>query len=351
MAYQEFDDEQARQVINAEQAFEAYRSARDELRHRFPGSMSWKTVDEKSYLYRAQRGEAWKSLGPRSPDTELAYEQFRNGRDRLRARLSTLSKRIDRMAGVNRAYALGRIPRLAARILRALADAGLTDPVIVTVGTNALYAYERMAGLRIAEGTLETNDIDLLYDARSSLKLLAPEAAAGGVAGILRKVDPSFEITRRGSFRAANSDGYLVDLITPMPKDVLRSSKPRRIGSDADDLVASEIEGLVWLVNSPKVAATVFDTRGYPARIVVPDPRAFALHKAWLAKRDARDPLKRQRDRAQAETVARLIARRLPHLAFDDPALNALPAALREQASSLVAAGEDHGMSVDTPDW
>lgn len=350
MTHRELDGEQARQLINAEQVFDAYRSAQMTLRDRFAGSMAWKKVDERVYLYRARDG-VWKSLGPRSPETEALRRHFIEGRIGARFRKTGLAQRLNKMAPVNRAHRLGRVPVIAARILRALAEARLTQPVIATVGTNALYAYERMAGVRIAESELETDDLDLLYDARASLKLITPEVAVSGVAGLLRKVDHSFEIIGRAGFRAANRDGYIVDLITPVPKDPIRPSRLRRIGSSPDDLTAVEIAGLSWLVNSPKETVTVIDMRGYPAAITVPDPRAFALHKAWLAERADRHPQKRRRDRAQAELVASLLSRHLPHLRFDDPILGALPAALRNEASSLVSAtAVNHGAGLE-PDW
>lgn len=210
-----------------------------------------------------------------------------------------------------------------------------------------------MAGLQIDASILETADFDLVYDARASLKLVVPDAAASGIVGVLRKVDASFEMLERRSYRAANRDGYIVDLITPAPRDPLRGGNDLRIGREPDDLVAVEITGLAWLVNSPKVRVTILDLRGYPAEMTIVDPRAFALHKAWLAQRPDRNVEKRRRDRAQAEVVAELIARYLPHLTFDDPALAALPAALRRQAETLLPAKADGGDADDRlePDW
>ena len=351
MPYKELDDDQVRQLINAEQVFDAYRAAQATLRDRFAGSMAWKTVDGREYLYRARAG-IWKSLGPRSPETEAIHERFRAGRLRARYRKASLAQRLNRAAAVNRAQRLGRMPVIAARILRALADARLAHPVVATVGTNALYVYERMAGVQIAESDLETADLDLLYDARASLKLVAPEVAVSGVVGLLRRVDRSFEIVGKGGFRAANRDGYIVDLITPQSKDPIRASDPHRIGSDIEDLAAVEIPGLAWLVNSPKETVTVLDLRGYPAEVTVPDPRAYALHKAWLADRPDRDTPKRRRDRRQAELVAALVSRYLPHLGFDDPVLGALPAALRAQAPSLTPTDMDEEPRLSSePDW
>jgi ribosomal protein S12 methylthiotransferase accessory factor YcaO len=39
----------------------------------------------------------------------------------------------------------------------------------------------------------------------------------------------------------------------------------------------------------------------------VPDPRAFALHKAWLSSLPTREALKKPRDLNQAQAVASLV--------------------------------------------
>ena len=342
--------EQTRQAIDVDQIFAAYREARDELDRRYAGSMSWKTVRGREYLYRKRR-DAWKSLGPRTAETEEAFARFHANRERLRDRVEGLAARIDAMAPVNRALRLGRLPVIAARILRSLARAHLSDTAITVVGTNALFVYERLAGVQIEGSYLATADVDLLFDARSSLKLLAPDVAASGVMGLLRKLDHSFDVMGRGGFRAVNRDGYIVDLIMAAGKDQMKAPARSRIGSDQGDLQAVEIEGLSWLVNSPKVTGTVIDARGYPLEMRVPDPRAFALHKAWLADRPDRDPARARRDLAQAELVAELLRSRLPHLPFDDAALAALPQDLRERASSLSRVSTETPATKLEPDW
>ncbi|WP_269153980.1 nucleotidyltransferase domain-containing protein [Methylobacterium currus] len=223
------------------------------------------------------------------------------------------------------------------------------------VCTHALFAYERLAGIRIASGHLATGDIDLLFDARARLSLVAesqPGVDLGreGLIGLLRSVDTSFEPTGTGTFRAVNRDGFMVDLIQPLPKNRMARTPRSRIGTSPEDLSAVEIEGLTWLVNCPKVSAVTIDTRGYPVGLVVPDPRAFALHKAWLAARDDRDPLKRGRDAGQARLVAGLVVARLPHLSFDDPALAAIPRALRDRAVQILPASNEAEDSIE-PDW
>ena len=72
--------DQIRQTIDTEQVFSAYIATTDTLDARFKGSMSWKTVGGREYLYR-KSGDIWKSLGARSADTELTYRRFNEGRE------------------------------------------------------------------------------------------------------------------------------------------------------------------------------------------------------------------------------------------------------------------------------
>ncbi len=325
---------QTRQLIDCEQVYAVYRAADREYRQRFTGAMSWKKVRGREYLYRKKDG-AWVSLGPRSPETEQSYDRFHSGRAALKARRQSLGAAINEMAPVNRAMRLGRVPWTSARILRRLDRRGLLGRRLRVAGTHALYAYERMGGVQFASEALATIDIDLLFDARSAVSLWSPEAP-GALVDVLRSVDRSFAPTEAGSFRAVNDVGFMVDLITPLPGHPAVRAKSQAARA-AGDLNPVEIEGLTWLESSPSVEQIVIDERGCPLTIVAPDPRAFALHKAWLSRRDDRDPVKRRRDRLQARAVAAMLVSHLPHLRFDDPALKAVPAALRELGAELVA--------------
>jgi hypothetical protein len=178
-------------------------------------------------------------------------------------------------------------------------------------------------------------DIDLLYDARATLKLLTSDIRDAGLIGIIQRIDDSFMPLGEGSFRAANDKGFMVDLITPATKNPSMREFRDRIGDDKADLTAAEIEGLTWLESSPSLETIVIDEKGFPLRMVVPDPRYFAAHKAWLAQREDRPAEKRRRDAQQARAVASMIKSALPYLRFDDPALNALPADVRKLGLAL----------------
>jgi hypothetical protein len=242
---------------------------------------------------------------------------------------------------------LGRVPSIAGRILRACDEKGLLGEQLVVVGTNALFAYEVQAGVQLESGLIASGDIDLLYDARRHLSLAVKGLATEGLIGLLRKVDGSFAPARPRGFRASNRDGYLVDLIRPEAKDVFRDKLPAALSELSDDLEGAAIFGLGWLVNSPKLETIAVDERGYPLRLVVIDPRAFALHKAWVSARADREPLKAVRDLEQARAAA-IIATRYLKKSFDGADLTAIPKVLLATAPKLL---EEDAPTATKPNW
>jgi hypothetical protein len=325
--------EQRRQLVDTQQAYEAWRVAKGESDRRFAGSMRWAERDCKEYLLR-KIGKSETSLGLRSKNTEAAYDAFLRGRTENSDRLAGLSERIDKLAPVNVAFGLGRMPTIAARILRACDEQSLLGKQLIIVGTNAMFAYEVQAGVQIESGLIATGDIDLLYDARRHISLAVTGLATEGLIGLLKKVDGSFAPARPRGFRAANRDGYLVDLIRPEAKDVFRDIRSTALSDLPDDLEGAAIFGLEWLINSPRLEAVAIDERGFPVRLVALDPRAFALHKAWVSRREDREPVKAVRDLEQAK-VAASIATRYLKKSFNSPELSALPTALRDMAPML----------------
>jgi hypothetical protein len=281
----ELSNEQARQVVDVRQVFTAWREARQEFMHGYEGSykgkMKWRPRGEKEYLYRV-RGGTETSLGVRSPETEQLKANYVAARNRLRARLSRLDKRLHEMARVNRALRLNRVPRPAAAMLRKLDDEGLIGRQLIVVGTNALFAYEARIGMQPGSDLLATREVDVLYDARRTLRFLSEEVKRDGIMGLLKSVDPSFHRSKE-PYRVANDDGYLVDLNCPEDKDLI-VGKGSRIGKDAGDLLASPIRGLHWLINAPRFEETVIGEDGLPLLMVTVDPRAYALHKLWIAQ-------------------------------------------------------------------
>jgi hypothetical protein len=308
--------------------------------------MRWGERNAKQYLLR-KTGKTETSLGVRNSDTEAAYAAFLRGRAENSDHLTGLSRRIEELAPVNVAMGLGRVPSIAARILRAAEEQNLLGKQLIVAGTNAMFAYEVQAGVQIESGLVATGDLDLLYDARRRISLAVTGLSTQGLIGLLKKVDGSFAPARPRAFRAANRDGYLVDLIRPQAKDVFRDELSTGLSDLPEDLEGAAIFGLGWLVNSPRLEAVAVDERGYPVRLVTLDPRAFALHKAWLSRRAEREPVKAVRDLEQAKAAASIATRYLKK-SFDSAELSALPNALREIAPMLI---DTSASQAARPDW
>jgi hypothetical protein len=347
----ELSGSERRQLIDCEQVFQAWRSAQRENIARYTGSMSWKQVGAQRYLYR-KKSDAWKCIGPENAETLLAFNSFQQGRVDMRARLASLDAEIVKQAKIVRAMDLGRVPLTTAKILRRLDRAGVLGHGINVAGTNALYAYERMAGVHFDAELATTLDIDLLFDARGSLDLVSSGLADTGLIGLLGKVDKTFQLSGPGSFRAVNDKGFMVDLIMPSARNPATRKPRQSIGDGADDLTAVEIAGLKWLENGPTVEVIVVDERGAPLIMVVPDPRVFVCHKLWVAARNDREPIKRRRDWSQAAAVCAILVSHLSLPGFDDPALSAVPQPLRDDAARLEATiRRNAATAVPSDDW
>lgn len=96
-----------------------------------------------------------------------------------------------------------------------------------------------------------------------------------------------------------------------------------------------EIESLKWLASAPAYTATVFDTQGYPLHLETVDPRAFALHKWFIAQQPERQAIKKERDRQQAIAVSQLVRNYLPGLAYAKALQRIFPGRINEMQQDL----------------
>jgi hypothetical protein len=324
MNFAELDNEQRRQLIDVQQAFATYRPAALELERL--GSLIWQTSRGKRYLTE-QHQNVRKSLGRETSELRARKEAHDAKRKKLAATTRGLKKRLDRMASMNRALKLGRIPNIAGRILRELDRENLLSTHIIVAGTNALFAYEAATGTLLDSQYLATTDADLLWDSNQSLLLAATGVPREGLLGVLRRADKSFRADY--GLNPTNDDGYIVDLLCAENENF----QTMRVNADIE---ATQMAGIQWLLTPPHLDTTIIAEDGYPVRVVVPDPRTFALHKLWVSRREDRSPLKRPRDVAHAQVVAELVDQylQLPWTAKSMPWLaKELKTLLREMKS------------------
>ncbi|NTJ44237.1 hypothetical protein G6L28_16680 [Agrobacterium larrymoorei] len=321
-----------RTFVDVRQRYEALLQLQQHHWHSFRGTMRYGERSGKQYLLR-RIDKSDRSLGVRTEQTDKLLEKFQTEKAVIDSRIAGLKAEIEARAPLMVARGVGRLPSVPARIIRRLDAARWLGEGVVVVGTNALFAYEALAGVRIASDALATEDVDLLRDARRKISLTANGVSERGLVGLLQDVDSSFAAVRQGSFRAINRSGFMVDLIEPLSKSPFQQAISG-VSNHEDDLVSVAIEGMSWLVSAPKTEAILLDETGLPLRMVTIDPRVYALHKLWLSEKEDRDPIKRHRDEQQSSIVAQIAQNHLG-LSFDADDLSALPASLRELKNRL----------------
>jgi len=340
MPFNPLTDNQRRVFIDSVQLYEAYMDILHKNRT-YSGGMHWKKSKVRQYLFRTQdRFGYGKSLGARSLETEKILKDFRDAKNKLKKRQTNYKERLKEQARFCKAAMIQRVPRIVTNILRQLDNQKLLGRHIIVVGTNAMYAYEAFAGVFFDSPMMATRDVDLLWDIRPKLTIAAEIGLEpGGLLALLKKSDRSFELFGPESFRAVNKDGYMVDLIKAEPKKIMVTEQ-LRMGQEGD-LEAAEIRNLHWLLSSPKVSQVVIGDDGFPAMMVVPDPRSFSIHKFWLSRQPEREPVKKQRDSSQSLAVAQLVVKHLPQYAFIKSELKMFPKEVFEKSQAQLAKIKD----------
>ncbi len=310
-------DRQRKQFIDADQCWLSLRAA--EIQSvKFQGSMYWRRVKGHDYLIKEYSKLRQQSLGVRSSETEKIITEFKKGKAEADERLRALKQAMEMHRLVNKAYRVGRVPEVVINILEAIRKAGLQDHFLV-IGTNALYAYETHAGVRFDGDITATTDVDFLWDSRKKIVLAADdETEKNGFMGLLLKADSSFRLLDDNPSRAANNQGYLVDLVKRRTLSLFDEKEPQQIFPNENDFWAAKIYDMNWMLSSPKFRETIVGENGKMAEMVTVDPRAFVLQKAWTSQKSDRDPIKKPRDISQAKAVFQLIQEHLPHLSFEN---------------------------------
>lgn len=309
---QEIDGNAQRQYIDARSVFTALEEAKKNAAE-VRGGMLWKTQNGTDYLIRTTTRRGQKSLGPRSKQNETIYREFTARKQRVEKRVSDLRGELERHRKLNKVFHVGRAPEILVAILNKLAASGLADYFTV-IGTHSLYAYEAAAGIRFeVEAALETKDIDLLWDTRKRLSFIAQmEGLNISFLGLLREVDPTFELRSDQLYTAVNNHGLEVDVIRREAKD--GDPHPLRLTDHENEFYAVQAKRAGILLDGEKFSAMIVSGTGRMARMHTVSPVVFVKFKRWMAEQDNRESLKRQRDILQAELVEEMAAEFFPNL-------------------------------------
>jgi hypothetical protein len=337
-SFREFQENQQRTLDQAVQAFQAYLEALQASRP-LKGGMHWKKIKGRQYLYQYRdRYGHGRSLGPRSPATEQLFREFGRQRQDMAARLGRRRQQLAEVARFCRAALIHRVPDPVVRVLRRLEQEDLLGAPLMVIGTQALHAFEFAAGVFIEAP--KTSPFWSGAGHRLTL-LAAAEIPSERLLGLLSRVDRSFRARPGDDLAAANKHGFLVRCLRP---PAARSPQKMLIKDAMGVAVPAESGDLASLVNSPRFSQVVIGRRGDPVTMVVPDPRALALHHLWLSQQEDREPSQKIRDRCQAAALAELILRYLPQYHFFSAELRRFPA---EVARNLEKVAEEFALTAE----
>ncbi len=305
MDYIPLPDNAARQVIDSMTVFGEHRRVQAEaLRH--TGGMYWKRQGEYEYLVKTAPDNRQQRLGTRSPETERIYEVFTARKREVEARSRSLRDALKEAERLNKAVKAGRAPSVVVALLQALDEAGLGQHFVV-VGTHALYAYEAAAGVRIVQGALATQDVDLLWDARRRMQFVSDlERIDASMLQVLQRVDPTFRRKELHNETAINDRGFEVDFLRRM--SVENDPHPFRFSADEEDLWPVQALRASVLTDAPRFEHVVISATGKMAFMRTIAPKTFVDFKRWMAESAPnRAQLKRRRDLRQANIVQALL--------------------------------------------
>ena len=296
-------ENQSRQYIDAQALMRAQGEALQDAAH-VRGSMIWRELRGVRYLIRTSTSSAQKSLGPDNADTQSIYARFMERKEAATARVKSLTARLEEQRKLNRVYAVGRAPNVVVKVLQALQKAGIAEQFL-TVGTNAIYAYESACGVRVGNEAMATRDMDLLFDTRQRTAFVSTlRRLDSSLLAVLRKADPSFRVLRDQLQTAVNDDGYEVDIIRRIAKD--GDPHPLRMSANEDDLWAVQVSSGEKMVSGRKFGQMIVSASGHMAHMQTLHPLDFVRVKTELSASSQRDPIKRPKDGLQARVVQSL---------------------------------------------
>lgn len=151
------DPDQQRAATNLENAYSAWIDADWQTQGYY---LRWKTVNNKDYLCRVRRGTNNEtSLGPRSPETEKMYDDYKQ----IESIAQNGEKRLLILGPIYKATQLPVIETFAGKVLRALDRHQLLGNKIQVIGTNAIVAYQMEAQCSVDQELMQTEDFDLVW--------------------------------------------------------------------------------------------------------------------------------------------------------------------------------------------
>ena len=315
MNFQAFSDEQARVIVNLDQAYQVWMDALRTLND-MPYNMRIKEISGREYLYEVtDRRGSMKSKGPLDADKKADFDQYKAEKADLKDLLARSRETLKEQASLYRALRLPMLPAEAGKILREADRLRFLGEQAMVVGTNALIAYALEANGFIRDAPDATLDFDM------ALTSAEADESRPTLWKVLKEADTTYSVNTERPFQARNAKAYEVEILSAPSRSggQIAQDRPRPIPLPEQE----------WLLKGRPVDRVVGVRDGDAARMVVPDPRWFALQKLWLAEKPDRNIQKRDKDRKQGKALLDAIWLTMRHYALDNDFYAELPDALR----------------------
>jgi hypothetical protein len=315
MAFQAFSDEQARVIVNLEQAYQVWMETLRTLND-MPYNMRIKEVSGREYLYEVtDRLGTMKSKGPLNPAKQADFDHYKSEKSALKDRLTQSKATLKEQGSLYRALRLPMLPVEAGKILREADRMRFLGKQAMVVGTNALIAYALEANGFIRDAPDTTMDFDM------ALTAIEADDDRPTLWKVLKEVDATYTVNAERPFQARNAKAYEIEIVAAPSRagGQIARDRPRPVPLPEQE----------WLLNGRPIDRVVGVRDGEAARMVVPDPRWFALQKLWMAQKPERNPQKRPKDRKQGIALLNAVWQRMPHYALDLPFYEGLPDELK----------------------
>lgn len=311
MAFETFSDEQARTIVNVAQSYQSWMEAERRL-SALPYDLKIREINGARYLYETvDRNGNGKSRGRLDDEKQLAFDRYREEKADAKDRRDGSRTTLEEKSSIYRALRLPLLPSQAGRILREADRRGLLGNEILVVGTNAVSAYSLEANGFIRDAPDETEDFDIAW--------IKEEAKDGArpIWDLLKAADSTYTVNTERPFQARNRDAYEVEVLVAPSRagGIFRTDQPKPVPLPEQE----------WLLLGEQVDQVLICRDGTPARLVVPDPRYFALQKLWMADQAKRNPQKRPKDRKQGMALLDAVARAMPRFKLDNAFIASLP--------------------------
>jgi hypothetical protein len=304
MSFLPLPDNAARQVIDSEIIWSEFLLAKASAKP-YLGGMYWKKEGSYEYLVRTFPGNRRERMGPRSTELELLFQNFHSQKETTKNRLATLSEALDEAQRLNKALRAGRVPDGVVKLLNGFQELGIAERIVV-VGTQALFAYESAAGVRIVPDTTLAHDVDPMGDAKRLVTFLVDnDLKPEFLLSVLQEIDGSYRVRVEGSANGCivNSKGFGVTFLHSLAESnpVQRSPLANILGDGAPSVRHPNNESLA------PVLQTVISSTGKMATMRVLAPAKFVDFCMALASKETRVPEERSRDLAQGEIVRKML--------------------------------------------